>query len=141
MQSKQFLDRLARLARPNNSHLRAHLRRYGIILEDRFRPAKAAAFALHDEIPKGVRGSIDEKRALRVAANGRPLAAARSPVKGVQRIEGIPQFPGKAADCGRLLLTDFIFKDLLSCSQTYHVRIHLLTRRGPLSDLLHPAGK
>jgi hypothetical protein len=61
---------------------------------------------LHDEIPKGVRGSIDEMRSLQVAAIGCRLAAIRSPIKGVQRIEGIPQFPGKAADCSRLLLTD-----------------------------------
>jgi hypothetical protein len=75
---------------------------------------------LHDEIPKGVRGSIDETRSLRVAAIGCRLAATRSPIKGVQRIEGIPQFPGKAADCRRLLLTDLIFKDVLSCSQAHH---------------------
>jgi hypothetical protein len=69
---------------------------------------------LHDEIPKGVRGSIDETRSLQVAAIGCRLAATRSPVKGVQHIEGIPQFPGKAADCRRLLLTDLIFKDVPS---------------------------
>jgi hypothetical protein len=46
---------------------------------------------LHDEIPKGVRGSIDETRALRAAAIGCRLATTRSPIKGVQRIERIPQ--------------------------------------------------
>jgi hypothetical protein len=75
---------------------------------------------LHDEIPKGVRGSIDEMRSLRIAAIGCRLAATRSPIKGVQRIEGIPQFLGKAADCRCLLLTDLIFKDVLSCSQAHH---------------------
>jgi len=107
------------LARPNRSHLRAHLYRYGVVFEDLLRPAKAAAFPLHDEIPKGVRGSIDETRSLRVAAIGRRLAATRLPIKGVQRIEGIAQFPGKAADRRRLLLTDLIFKDVLSCSQAH----------------------
>src|SRR6516225_7501174 len=100
------------LARPNHSHLRAHLHRYGVVLEDLLRPAKAAAFPLHDKIPKGVHSSIDETHSLRVAAIGCRLAATRSPVKGVQRIEGIPQFPGKAADCRRLLLTDLVFKDV-----------------------------
>jgi hypothetical protein len=74
---------------------------------------------LHDEIPKSVRGSIDETRSLRVASTGRRLAATRSPVKGVQRIEGIPQFPRKAADCRRLLLTELIFKDVQSCSHAH----------------------
>jgi hypothetical protein len=75
---------------------------------------------VHDEIPKGVCGSIDEARSLRAAAIGCSLAATRTPVKGVQRIEGIPQFPGKAADCRRLLLTDLIFKDVQPCSQAHH---------------------
>jgi hypothetical protein len=46
----------------------------------------------------------------------RPIAA-RSLVKGVQRIERVPQFPGKAADRRRLLLTDLILEDVPSCSQ------------------------
>jgi hypothetical protein len=75
---------------------------------------------LHDDIPKSVRGSIDETRSLRVASIGRRLAATRSPVKGVQRIEGIPQFPRKAADCRRLLLTELIFKDIQPCSHAHH---------------------
>jgi hypothetical protein len=108
------------LTRPSRSHLRAHLHRYGVVPEDLLRPAKAAAFPLHDEIPKGVRGSIDEVRSLRVASIGCQFAATCSPVKGVQRIERAPQFPGKAADCRRLLLTDLIFKDVLSCSQADH---------------------
>ena len=54
--------------------------------EDLLRPAKAATFPLHDEIPKGVGGSIDETRSLRVAAIGCRLATTRSPIKGVQRI-------------------------------------------------------
>ena len=65
---------------------------------------EAAAFPLHDEIPKGVRGSIDETRSLQVGAIGCRLAATRSPIKGVQRIEGIPQFPGKAADWTETLI-------------------------------------
>jgi hypothetical protein len=85
---------------------------------DRIRERQRAQF--HDEIPKGVRVSIDETRSLRVAAIGCRFAATRSPIKGVQPIEGIPQFPGKAADCRRLLLTDLIFKDVLSCSQAHH---------------------
>ena len=64
-------------------------------------PAKATAFPVHDEIPKGVRGGIDEPRSLRVAVIGYRLAATRSPIKGVQRIERIRQLPGKAADCRR----------------------------------------
>src|SRR5215472_7764036 len=56
------------LAMPNRSHLRAHLHRYSVVLEDLLRVAKATAFALHDEIPKGVRGSIDQTRSLWVAA-------------------------------------------------------------------------
>ena len=87
----------SQLPRLNRSHLRAHLHRYGVVLEDLLRPAKAAAFPLHDEIPKGVRGSIDKTRALRVAAIGCRLFTTRSPFKGVQRIEGIPQFPGAPA--------------------------------------------
>jgi len=54
---------------------------------------------LNDEIPKGVSGSIDETRSLRVAAIGCRFAATRSPIKGVQRVERIPQVPGKSADC------------------------------------------
>src|SRR5215469_7071770 len=100
------------LVRPNRSHFHAHFHRYGVILEDLLCPAEATAFPLHDEIPKGVRGSIDETRSLRVAEIGCRLAATRLPIKGVQRIEGIPQFPGKAADCRRLLLTDLILKDV-----------------------------
>src|SRR6516164_7566868 len=119
------------LARPNRSHLRAHLYRYGVVFEDLLRPAKAAAFPLHDEIPKGVRGSIDKTRSLWVAAIGCRLAAARSLIKGVQRIESVPQFPGKAADCRRLLLTDLIFKDVQSCSQAHH--------HDPVGDLV-PGG-
>ena len=110
----------SQLAGPNRSHLRAHLHRYGVVLEGLLGPAKAAAFPLHDEIPKGVRGSIDETCSLRVAAIGWRLTATRSPIKGVQRIERIPQFPSEAADCRRLLLTDLIFKDVLSCSQAHH---------------------
>jgi len=75
---------------------------------------------LHDEIPKGVCSSIDETRSLRVAAIGCRLVAIRSPVKGVQRMEGISQFPGQAADCCRLLLTDLVFKDIKSCSYAHH---------------------
>ena len=101
------------LARPNRSHLRAHLYRYGVVFEDLLRPAKAAAFPLHDEIPKGVRGGIDETRSLRVAAIGSRLGA----IKGIQRAEGIAQFACKAADCCRLLLADLIFKDVQSSSQ------------------------
>src|SRR6516164_10126536 len=94
----------SQLARLNRSHLRAHLHWYGVVLEDLLRLAKATAFPLNDEIPKGVRGSIDETRSLRVGVIGCRLAA----IKGVQHIERIPQFPGKAADCRRLLLTDLI---------------------------------
>ena len=50
------------LARAHHSHLRAHLHRYGVVFEDMLRPAKAAALPLQNEIPKGVRGSIDETR-------------------------------------------------------------------------------
>src|SRR5215472_1511303 len=108
------------LARPNRSHLRAHLYRYGVVLEDLLRPAKAAAFPLHDEIPKGVRGGIDETRSLRVAAIGSRLGATRLPIKGIQRVEGIAQFACKAADRCRLLLADLIFKDVQSCSYAHH---------------------
>src|SRR6516225_11178442 len=73
----------SQLARPSRSHLRAYLHRYGVVLEDLLRPAKAAAFPLHHEIPKGVRGSIDETRSLRVAAIGCHLATTR--FKGVER--------------------------------------------------------
>jgi len=96
--------------RPNRSHLHAHLHRYGVFLEDLLRLAKATAFPLNDEIPKGVSGSIHETRSLQIAAIGCRLAATRSPIKGVQRIERIPQFAGKSADCRRLLLTDLIFE-------------------------------
>jgi hypothetical protein len=75
---------------------------------------------LNDEIPKGVSGSIDETRSLRVATIGCRLAAPRSPIKGVQRVERITQFPGKSADCRRLLLTDLIFKDVQSSSRGHH---------------------
>ena len=67
-----------------------------------------------------MRGSIDEARSLRVAAIGCRLAAPRLPVKGVQRVEGIPQLPGKTAHRRRLLLTDLMFKDVLSCSDVLH---------------------
>jgi hypothetical protein len=75
---------------------------------------------LNDEIPKGVSGSIDETGSLRVAAIGSRPAATRSTIKGVQRIERTPQFPGKSADCRRLLLTDLIFKDVQSSSRGHH---------------------
>ena len=118
----------SQLAKPNRSHLRAHFRWYRVVLEDLIRPTKAAGFPLHDEIPKSVRGSIDETRSLRVAAIGCRIAAMCFPIKGIQRIEGIPQFAGKATDCRRLLLTDLIFKDVLSCSQAHH--------DGPVGDLV-----
>ena len=111
------------LARAHHSHLRAHLHRYGVVFEDMLRPAKAAALPLQNEIPKGVRGSIDEALSFRVAAIGCRPAAARALITlitGVQRIEGIAEFPGKAPDCRRLLLTDLVFKDVQSCSQAHH---------------------
>src|ERR1044071_10215167 len=52
------------LARPYRSHLGADLGRHGVVGEDLLGRAKLAAFPLHDEAPKGVRGSIDEKRPL-----------------------------------------------------------------------------
>jgi hypothetical protein len=77
--------------------------------------------------------AIDETQSLRVAAAiGCRRAATRSPIKGVQRIERIPQFPGKAADYRRLLLTNLIFKDVQSCSQAHH--------DDPVCDLL-PGGQ
>jgi hypothetical protein len=83
-------------------------------------PAKAAAFTLHDEVPKGVSGGIDQTLALQIAAVGRGMASARSPVKGIQRIESIAQFAGETADRRRLLLADLIFKDVLSCFRAHH---------------------
>jgi hypothetical protein len=46
------------LARPDGAHFPADLRRHGEILEDLLGPAEAAAFPLHDEVPKGNRGKL-----------------------------------------------------------------------------------
>src|SRR5690349_17722652 len=107
------------LARRNRSHLRAHLAWYGVVLESQLRVTKAAAFPLHDEIPQGIGGGSDQARPLRAAPIGRGYCAARLFLEGVQGIEGVPQFPGKAADRRRLLLTDLVLKDVVSCPRSH----------------------
>src|SRR5215472_3114919 len=107
-------------ARSNRSHPCAHLARYAVVFKDLLRPAKAAAFPLHDEIPKSIGGGVDEMRSLRIASIGCRLAITYLAVKGVQRIQGIPQFPSKPADCRCLLLTELVFKDVQPCSHAHH---------------------
>jgi 3-oxoacyl-[acyl-carrier protein] reductase len=75
-------------------------------------PTKAAAFALHDEVPKGVSGRIDEMPSLQIATVGCRFAGARAPVEGIQRIEGIAKLAGETADRRRLLLEDLVFEDV-----------------------------
>jgi hypothetical protein len=75
---------------------------------------------LRDEIPKSIRGGIDETRSLRIASIGCRLAATHSPVKAVQRIKGITQFPREPTDCRRLLLTELVFKYVQPCSHAHH---------------------
>jgi hypothetical protein len=67
---------------------------------------------LHDEIPQGVRGSVDEVHSLRVAPIGRCLVASRLPIKSFQGIECGAQVLSKAVDCCGLLLADLILKDV-----------------------------
>jgi hypothetical protein len=94
----------------NRSHLGPHFHRDGVVLENLLRHTKTHAFALHDEMPKGVRCSVDDMRAypLQSWVGSRRIGPTRSPIKLVERIESIPQFPSEAANRCRLLLTELV---------------------------------
>jgi len=57
------------------------------------------------------RDALVAGRGYRVPSRRYSLACQRCPAH-----QGIPQFPGQAADCCRLILTDLVFKDIKSYS-------------------------
>ncbi|HKX09257.1 MAG TPA: hypothetical protein VJN67_13745 [Stellaceae bacterium] len=90
MAAKREVKTRRSLARPDRSHLRAHLTWYGVVLESQLSVVKAAAFPLDDEIPQGVSGGSDQAHSFRVAPIGRGYLAARLFLEGVQGIDGVP---------------------------------------------------